>query len=195
MSSIHSTADALAHYRPLRVVVAPVLCALVVPLGGSAHAGASPAPPRTCGPASNDRQATLRTPEPSPLSHAVRYYTYCGSAKAVVRHHGSTLELHPGHCVFQAGHFRAVGIGVLAVRDAAAMPVLVITMRPPAAGARTFNLAEQTAAGYVHAFVHVPGTLGSNAESGTVTFNSGMRSGTFAVRVSGERVTGSWTCG
>ncbi len=74
------------------------------------------------------------------------------------------------------------------------MPVLGITFRPTV-GAGTYKLAEQTATGYVHGLVHMPGTRGTDAESGTVTVDGDLRSVTFAFRVNGERVTGSWTCG
>jgi hypothetical protein len=177
----------------MRAVLALLVCALVVPLGGWAHRGASPAPPRKCGPASNELHATLQTLKPGPLSHAVRYFTYCGPAKAIIRHDGTTFGLHPGHCVFEAGQFHAVALGALAVRDAVAMPMLGITFRPTV-GAGTFKLAE-TATGYVHGLVQVPGVRGIEADGGTVTVNDGLRSGTFAFRVNGERVTGSWTCG
>jgi hypothetical protein len=123
----------------------------------------------------------------------LRYVTYCGPAKAIVRHDGTTFGLHPGHCIFEASD-HIVRIGVLAVRDAVAMPVLVIVFRPAPVSAGTFKLAE-TATGFVQGLVQVPGVIGSYAESGTVTLNDGLRSGTFAFRVNGERVTGSWTCG
>ena len=177
----------------MRAVLALLLCALVVPLGGWGHGGASPAPPRQCGPAGNQLHATLHTLKPGPLSRAVRYFTYCGPAKAIIRHDGYTFGLHPGYCVFEAGQLHAVALGALALRDAVAMPVLGITFRPPV-GAGTFKLAE-TATGYVHGLVQVPATRGNYAESGTVTVNGGLRSGTFAFRVNGKRVTGSWTCG
>lgn len=129
-----------------------------------------------------------------PLSHAVRYVTYCGPARAIVRHNGSTFGLHPGHCVFEAGAFHAVALGALALRDALPMPVLGITFRPTVSAGGTFTLGE-TPTGYVHGLVQVPGSLGSDAESGTVTIDDGLRSGTFAFRVNGQRVTGRWTCG
>ena len=178
----------------MRVVLALLLCALVVPLGSWAQGGASPAsaPPRKCGPASNRLHATLQTLKPGPLSHAVRYFTYCGPAKASFRYDGTTFRLHPGHCVFEAGLFHAVVLGVLAVRDAVNMPMLGITFRPTV-GAGTFKVGE-TSTGYVHAGVQMPG-IRSITEGGTVTVNDGLRSGTFAFRVNGKRVTGSWTCG
>ena len=123
----------------------------------------------------------------------MRYVTYCGPAKAIVRHDGAMFGLHPGHCVFEAGSFHAVVIGNLAVRDAVPMPLLGITFRPTV-GAGTFKVAE-TATSYVHVLVDVPGLRGTYAERGTVTVNDGLRSGTFAFRVNGERLTGSWTCG
>lgn len=84
---------------------------------------------------------------------------------------------------------------MLAVRDAVAMPMLGITFRPTV-GAGTFKVAE-TATGYVHAGVLVPGVVRGIGydQGGTVTVNDGLRSGSFAFRVNGKRVTGSWTCG
>jgi hypothetical protein len=74
------------------------------------------------------------------------------------------------------------------------MPVLLILFRPAPVSAGTFKLAE-TATSVVQGLVQVPGVIGSYADSGTVTLNDGLRSGTFAFQVNGERVTGSWTCG
>ena len=86
--------------------------------------------------------------QPGPHSHAVRYVTYCGPAKAIVRVNGSTFGLHPGHCVFEGDIFDGVRIGVLAVHDAAALPVIMIGFLPAPVSAGTFKLAE-TATGSI----------------------------------------------
>ena len=152
-------------------------------------------PPR-CSPTDTKHQKTLTKPEPRNGQLPI-YFRFCGPARALMRVNGRAYRVQGGSCYrglrTQASTRRLMGIGIGLIANKPARPGFGITFFwvPPSTHAALVAIDDSE--------IEVPGRR--VPASGSVTVAKSLNSGSFRLYgrtesgLTGDRVTGTWTCG
>lgn len=152
-------------------------------------------PPR-CSPTDTKQQKTLTEPEPRTGQLPI-YFRFCGPARARVRVNGRAYDIQGGFCYrgpgAQASKRKLMGIGIGLIANKPARPGFGVTFFwvPPSTDAALVAIDDSE--------IEVPGRR--VAASGSATVAKSLNSGSFRLYgrtesgLTGDRVTGTWTCG
>jgi hypothetical protein len=183
-----------AHNREMRLALAASWVLLLMATGW--RTGPVSLTPRQCSAADTKQQKTLVLPSTgNPV-----YFRYCGPARALVRVNGRAYRIRGGRCIGDAlgvpkrtsNRIAAIAIGLLAPPPARPRLGIVFWWDPPSTRQRRVTIHESE--------IEVPGRR--IAASGAVIVGRNVGDvGTFRLYgragagPTGDRVTGSWTCG